>query len=288
MSTRAHTTAAIATFLMLASASQVAAQITIPTRAHETLSLELKSLRDNITLYKGDPQQLLLMSVNPDRFRPRVEYTSNANALLQIRDLYLFENPKYSTLPPEERDKEEGPVAEEWEIRLCPSGPTDFSLECERGESTLDFTDFEVRSVYIQADRTKVDVEFARQNPIVLESFTAHVPAGSFQFRKMLHARAKAMTLFVSDAACQFEITGKEFDGESTINFEGVPAEMQLAVSRKIGVRVTAPAATAARFAAPHVTQTGEDWVSQGYETATCRIRLTFAEEIPSLKVVWK
>ncbi len=229
------------------------------------------------------------MSVRPDRFKPRVEYMSRADALLRIRDLYLLSNPEYSSMAPAERAKvEDGPFPETWEIRLCPAGPTSFSLQCERGESAFDFTDFEVRSVYLQADRTKVDVEFSSQNPVVLENFTARVSAGALKFQHMVNAQAKEITLYVPDSACQFEVAGKEFAGESTINILGVPAEMRLAVSRKIGVRVTGPAATTARFGAPHMTKRGEDWVSQDYETAKCRIRLTFGEEIPNLNVDWK
>ena len=288
MSTRALSIAAIATFLMLASASQVTAQISIPTKAHETLSVEIESLRDNITLFRGDPQQLLHMNVRPDRFRPRVEYTSQAAAILRIRDLYVFDHPQYASMTAAERDKEEdGPVPEEWEIRLSPAGPTDFALQCERGEGTFDFTDLEVRNVVIRGEGTKVDVEFSSQNSIELESFAARVPGGAFQFHHMINARAKEIKLFVPDSACLFEVTGKEFAGESTINFDGVPSLMHLLVSRKVGVRVTGPAATTARFEAPHMTRSGEDLVSQGYETAKCRIRLTFGAEIPKLDVKW-
>ncbi len=288
MFTRARSITVIATMLLLALATQGAAQITLPTRPHETLSLELESLRDDITLYKGDPQHLLLMSVNPDRFRPRVEYSGAARALLRIRDLYLFENPKYSSLTPEEREKAEGPIPEEWEIRLCPSGPTSFTLQCDRGKGTFDFSEFQVQSVHIEANRTKVEVEFASQNPIVLESFFASVPAGSLRFQHLLNARAKQVTLDVPGAVCQLEVVGAESEGESVINLQSVPSEMKVVVSRKVGVRVTGPPATAAHFAAPHMAQAGEDWTSQGYEAAKCRVRFTFAEDVPKLEVAWK
>jgi hypothetical protein len=63
---------------------------------------------------------------------------------------------------------------------------------------------------------------------------------------------------------------------------------VQLLVSRKVGLRVTGPAATTAHFGAPHMTHIGEDWVSQNYETAKCRVRITFGSEVPKLKVGWK
>jgi hypothetical protein len=275
--------------LLLASVSHVAAQISLPNKAYEALSLEVRSLRDNITLYRGDPQQLLLMNVRPDRFRPRVDYVNQADALVRIRDLYVFDHPDFDTKSPEERDKEDnGPVPETWEIRLCPSAPTSFSMQCERGESTFDFTDFEVRKVDISANETKLKVEFSSQNSIELESFNAHVPGGSLQFDHMLNARAKEITLYVPDSACLLEVTGKEFEGDSAINLQGVPTEVQLLVSRKVGLRVTGPAATTAHFRAPHMTHNGEDWVSQNYEAAKCRVRITFGSEVPKLKVGWK
>jgi len=289
MFARAPSIATVATLLVLASASRVTADIAVPSQPHASLNLELQSLRDNITLYKGDPQHLLLMKVRPDRFRPRVTYTGQSDAVLQIRDLYLFENPQASSQTAAERDEaKDGPLAETWEIELCPSGPTKFSLQCERGEGVFDFTDLEVQSVHIQADGTRLDVDFSDQNPIVLEDFTAHVPTGSFRFQHMINARAKEITLYVPGSTCQFEVTGKEFEGESAINLQGEPAEMVLVVSRKVGVRVTGPAATTAHFEAPHMTHAGEDWVSQGYDVAKCRVRITFAAEVPKLHVTWK
>lgn len=288
MTARGLPIAVIAALLTFASASRGFAQISLPSKAHETLSFEIVSLRDNITLYQGDPQQLLHMNVRPDRFRPRVEYTSQAAAILRIRDLYIFDHPDYASMTPAERDEEEhGPFPEEWEIRLYPSGPTSFAMQCERGEAALDFTDFEVQRVDLRADETKVDVEFNGQNSILLESFAAHVPAGSLRFHHVLHARAKEITLSVPNSVCLFEITGEPFDGESAVSFQGVPSKLELLVSRKVGVRVTGPAATTAHFEAPHMARDGEDLVSQGYESAKCRIRLTFFEAIPELVVDW-
>jgi len=158
----------------------------------------------------------------------------------------------------------------------------------QTGKGTFDFSEFQVQSVHIEANRTKVEVEFASQNPIVLESFFASVPAGSLRFQHLLNARAKQVTLDVPGAVCQLEVVGAESEGESVINLQGVPSEMKVVVSRKVGVRVTGPPATAAHFAAPHMAQAGEDWTSQGYEAAKCRVRFTFAEDVPKLEVAWK
>jgi hypothetical protein len=36
------------------------------------------------------------------------------------------------------------------------------------------------------------------------------------------------------------------------------------------------------------MSHTGEEWVSQGYAEAKCRIHLTFGSEIPKLGVEWE
>jgi hypothetical protein len=289
MFTRAGSITATAALILLFSASQSAAQIMVPTQAFENLSVVLESLRDDVILYMGDPQQLLLMKVRPDRFRPRVQYESQTNAVLLIRDLYVANKPQALSMTAAERDQEKDlPISEVWEVRLFPSGPTKFALQFERGKSVLDFTDFEVQAVNLKTDETELEVDFSRQNPIVMESFGIRAPGGSIVFQHMINARAKEMAIYIPDTVCDFEVAGKEFEGESSISFHGVPAEMRLAVTRKVGVRITAPAATLARFKAGHMTQSGDDLVSQNYEAAKCRIRLTFAEEIPRLAVAWK
>jgi hypothetical protein len=114
------------------------------------------------------------------------------------------------------------------------------------------------------------------------------VIAGSLEFQHMINARAKEISLDLPDADCRLEITGKEFEGESAINVLGTPANMQLLVSRKVGIKVTGPAATIANFEDSHMSHTGEEWVSQGYAEAKCRIHLTFGSEIPKLGVEWE
>jgi len=290
MSMRFISFGAMVLLASLATASRVVAQISLPVKSYETLSVEIQSLRDNISLFRGDPQNLLIMEVRPNRFKPQVDYFHDAHATLKIRDLYAIDHPDFTSQMPAERDKAGGdpPLEETWEIRLSPVGPTDFALVCERGESAFDFSDFEVRRVSMRAVETKVEVEFSSQNPIALERFAARVIAGSLQFQHILHAQAKEISLDLPDAECHLEITGKEFEGESEINVLGVPAKMQLLVSRKVGLRVTGPAATIAGFEAPHMSRTGEEWVSQGYAEAKCRIHLTFGSEVPKLGVEWE
>ena len=286
---RAISFGAMAMLATLATATGAIAQISLPVKSYETLSVDIQSLRDNITLFRGDPQNLLLMEVRPNRFRPQVDYFHNANATLKIRDLYAVDHPNFSSQMPADRDKAGDPPLEEtWEIRLSPVGPTDFAVQCERGESSFDFSDFEVRKVSMRAVETKLEVEFSSQNPIQLDRFAARVIGGSLEFHHLINAQAKEISLDLPDTECRLEITGKEFDGESAINLLGVPAKMQLLVSRKVGLRVTGPAATIAGFEESHMSHTGDEWVSQGYAAATCRIHLTFGSEVPQLGVEWE
>jgi hypothetical protein len=273
----------------LATASHVAAQISLPVTSHETLSVEIESLRDDITLFRGDPQNLLRMEVRPNRFRPRVDYIDQADATLRIRDLYAVDHPDFTSQKPADRDqKGDPPLSETWEIRLSPAGPTDFALQFERGESTFDFSDFEVRRVTMRGDESRVDVEFSSPNPIALERFAARVIAGSLRFQHMMNARAKEISLDLPDSDCVLEITGKEFEGESAINVLGVPAKLQMLVSTEVGLRVTGPAATIAGFEASHMSHSGEEWVSKDYAAAKCRIHLTFGSEIAKIDVEWE
>jgi len=273
----------------LATAPCLLAQITVPAKQYQTLKVELESLRDDITLYQGDPQQLLLMDVRPNRFRPRIDYYDQTNATLRIRDLYAVDHPDFASKTPAERDKEgDPPLQEMWEIRLSPVQPTHFSLACERGKSSFDFSNIQVQRVEMRADETQVDVEFSSPNPVQLERFAARVIAGSLRFQGMINARAREITLDLPGSECHLEITGDAFEGESKITCLGEPSQMQILVSRKVGLRVTGPAATIARFAASHMSRSGEDWVSKNYASSKCRIALAFGSEVPKLDVEWE
>jgi hypothetical protein len=286
---RAVSFVAMAVMATLCAASRVAAQIALPVKSYQSLNVQIESLRDNITLYRGDPQHLLLMDVRPNRFRPRVDYFDQSDAGLRIRDQYVVDHPDYDSQTPADRDKSgDAPLEETWEMRLSPVAPTDFAVRCERGESSLDFTDFEVRKVQLRADETKLSVEFDGQNSIECERFAARVIAGSLEFKHMINVRAKEISLDLPNSACRLEIAGKEFEGESSINVLSVPATLQVLVSKKVGLRVTGPAATIAHFKDAHMGQSGDDWVSQGYDSAKCKVHLTFGSEIPKLAVKWE
>ncbi len=281
---RAGSILAVAGLLAAVPLSEGAAQdIAIPNQQYESLSFLLQSLGDNITLYMGDPQQLLLMKVRPDRFRPRVEFTPQAQAVLRVHDLDLDEKPAAGAA------EGKGTMTNQTlEIRLCPTAPTSFAVQCDQGTSSLDFTDMMVRSVDIQAKGTQLQVSFSRPNEVEMDKFVVRVPDGSFQFSGMLNARAKEMAFLITKSACELELTGKEFEGESAVTILGVPSSLRWTVSRKVGVRVGGPAATIASFKAPHMNQDGDTWVSRDFDKAKCRVKLTFSDEIPGLAVGWK
>jgi hypothetical protein len=289
MSIRAISFGAMAMLASLIPASRVTAQITLPPKSYQTLSVQIQSLRDNITLFRGDPQRLLQMEVRPNRFRPRIDYFDQSDATLKIRDLYAVDHPDFTSQSPAERDKAgDPPLSEEWEIRLTPVAPTTFALQLERGESTLDFSDFEVQGVQLRAEESKLEIQFSSQNSIPLERFAARVIAGTLRFEHMLNARAKEISLDLPNSECQLEITGKEFEGESAINLLGVPAKMHLLLSSQVGLRVTGPAATIAKFEGSHMSRAGDELVTKGYAEAKCRIHLTFGSEVPELGVEWE
>jgi len=281
---RDRTLALVGASILLVAASG-RAQIMLPTRQHDTLDFELKSLRDDVTLYMGDPQELLLMDVDPKLTTlPRATYSGQANAVLQIIDQEWSARKASGEAGGKAKD---APYGQTWEVRLSPSGPTNFSLQCDQGKNTFDFSDFQVQKIDLSTDGATLDVGFKRQNPIVMESCNIRAEDGSLRFHGVINAQAKQVALYVPGAECQIELTGKAFEGSSEITLQGPPKSLDLVVSRKVGLKISGPAATTAKFAADHMVQQGDVWASRDYDLAKCRIHLTFAEEIPKLTLKW-
>jgi hypothetical protein len=284
----AGTLAATSAALLLATATGAGAQILLPSRPHDTLDFELKSLRDDVTLYMGDPQELLLMNVRPRlTSEPRVTYSGQANAVLQITDQDLIDARGTKSAPSESDDKKDSPYGQKWEVRLSPSGPTSFVLQFDGGESSVDLTDFQVSRVDVSANGTILDVGFRSQNSMVLDNCTIHTDGGSLKFHGLVNAQAKEIALFVPRTECQLEVTGKEWAGESAITLQGVPASLQLTLSKKLGVRVSGPAGTLGHFAGERMVQDADGLVSKDFDKAKCHVRLTIAEEISHIAVKW-
>jgi hypothetical protein len=275
--------------LLLLAASSARAQILIPIQPHETLELQLHSMRDQVTLYMGIPQELLRMDCRPAHVEPRIEYTHQRNAVLRIRDQQLFQKQPPADLEtlPEKQRKQYLSDAQTWEARLYPFGPTKFFLQIDDGVGVLDFTDFEVQEVRLKAENTKLDLEFGRQNPIQMELFTTQVKNGSMEFRKVLNARAKTMAFITNGSVCTFEITGKEYEGETEIVVDGDAQELNFVFSKKIGLRIDGPADVVARFESKQLSAEGKSLVSKNFADAKCKVRLNVAKAAPKMNVDW-
>lgn len=254
----------------------------ILTQPHETLEIELHSIRDKVTLYMGDPQELLRLDCRPKHVNPRVQYAHQARAKLTIEDPSLFER-----APVEGRESDRQSAEQTWEARLYPSGPTTFRLTLEAGEGVLDFTDFDTAEVRITAPETRLDVEFGRPNPSQMEVFAATLQNGSIEFRKMLNARAKTMAFDADGARCRFAITGKEYEGRLQILLEGKAVELELRVSKKVGLRIEGPAEALKPFASHDLVAEGEGLVSKNYAKAKCKILLNVAQAAGKTRLDW-
>lgn len=272
----------------------VRAQIVIPNQQHEWLTFELHSVRDDVVLYIGDPQDFFRMYWS-GALPPRLDFTNPARvATIRIRDLSLFEEPPPLELTyiDGEEDYEEPrsriPDAQSWDMRLSPAAPAKFVLVCEEGKGVFDFTDMEVREVYLYGDSTEVRVEFSRPNLVELERCKLTAEGGKLEFREVLNARPKSVTIQTARTECDIQITGEPFDGQAEIFFEGVPKSMRIVVSRNVGLRLDGPAATISRFDADHMERRGQSLFTMDYEAQRCRLRLHFAEHIPGMQVSWE
>ena len=274
---------------LLLSASATSAQVLIPNQPHETLELELHAMRDKVTLYMGDPQELLRLWCRPVHVKPRVEYNSQARATLRIRDDQLFgKQPPgdLESMAPNERAKYLS-AEQTWEARLSPSGPTTFRLQIDDGEGVLDFTDFEVQEVRVKAKNSKLDIEIGRPNPMQMEVFGTSVQNGSIEFRKMLNARAKTMGFITTGSVCTFEITGKPYEGETQILIEGAAEELNFVLSKKVGIRVSGPSEALAHFQSKNFVAEGESLVSKDFANAKCKILLSVSQAAAKMNVEW-
>lgn len=275
--------------LTLLASTATRAEIVIPTRPHQTLELELHSIRDKLTLYMGDPPELLRLECRPAHVDPRVDFMRGERATLRIRDQQLFQAAPPANLESMSEKQREKYLsdAQTWEARLYPSGPTKFRLQIDDGEAVLDFTDFQVHDVRIKAENTRLEIDFGRPNPMQAEVFATTVQNGSAEFRKMLNARAKSMAFVTTGSACNFQLTGKEYEGETTIIFEGGAAEMNFVLSKRIGLRVDAPPEVLAHFKSKNLIADGEALASKDFAKAKCRVRLSISEAAPKMRVDW-
>jgi hypothetical protein len=269
------------------------AQYVLPTQSLLSLRVELHSLRDQVTLYQGNPQYLLEVQTHPEGVYPNIQLSPGLRATLRIRDRALLEVPAPfdSALVAEGLYPAEPtisiPEAERWEIKIYPPVATDYLLRCERGSGLFDFTDLPVKELQVIGVDAKLQVEFRRANRVPLERCRLIADGGSLKLVEFLNAHPQVVSLQVAGAQCEVEITGKRFEGHGEVYFEGSPEELQLTISKDIGLRVEGGAAILERFAAKHMRRQGEMMESEGFADQPCRITLHFAETAAKLKVSW-
>lgn len=282
---------------LMAAARTVGAEVVIPGQMHNSFLFELHSVRDEVLLYEGDPQFLLEVDLQPSNtMMPRIDFSNTAQAVvLRVRDLSLFEDTVVDSIQAAEdallgidsNPVPRPPESQVWEVQLAPACAGDYVLTCEGGKGYFDFTDLPVHEMHLLADTTDVRVEFKRPNPVPLDRFKLTSRAGKLRISQFLNARPVTASLQIDDTACEFDLTGKPFEGTSEIFFEGVPKSLKIVLPRNAGVRVEGPSGTVGRFAHAGMVVAGTALEAKDFATRTCRLRLFFSRVIPKLEVQW-
>jgi hypothetical protein len=270
------------------------AKVLIPDQQHDKMTVELHSIGDDVLFYIGDPQAFLALRARPGSIPPYVRFTNSGRVvMLRILDQTLFENlnpaeQEYLDGDAEdERPSESVPEKQSWEIRLSPASPGTFVLHVEDGKGVFDFTDLEVKDVYLQGDSSRIEVQFERPNIIPLERMKITMNGGELDFTGVLNARAKSVTLQIPRTKCRVELRGKPFDGTSEIFFEETPRSLEITVSRKVGVRISGLVENVVRFNHKDMRRDGNSLVSANYADNKCKVQLHFTQPIPNLEVDW-
>jgi hypothetical protein len=293
MNMRSATPALLA--LALAAASPTAAQnlLVIPIQAHNTLSFELHSVKDDVQLYLGDTQNLLKLELRPyASFMPIVEFSNpRQEGRLQVRDLSLFDRPLEPAPSDEDEFEEEpetqAPDRQEWVLQLAPAAPTDFVMQCDGGKGDFDFTDLPVQSLHLLADSTRVKIRFGHPNATAIERLKLTVRYGTLDFHDILNARLQLATLQVDGSKCTLDFTGKPPGGTSEVFVEGVPKSLRVSVSRRIGLHVEGTVATVLQFDRDGMVRQEMALETADFATQPAQLRLHFSRAIPKLEVNW-
>lgn len=282
---------------VMAAAGTAGAEVVIPGQMHHSFLFELHSVQDEVLLYEGDPQFLLEVDLQPSNtMMPRIDFSNTAQVVvLRVRDLSLFEDTVVDSIQAAE-DAALGidsdptprpPESQVWEVQLAPACAGDYVLTCDGGKGYFDFTDLPVHEVHLLADTTDVRMEFKRPNSVPLDRLKLTSRAGKLRISQFLNARPVTASLLIDDSACEFDFTGKPFEGTGEIFFEGVPRSLKIVLPRNAAVRVEGPSATVARFAHAGMVVAGTALEAKDFATRTCRLRLFFSRVIPKLDVQW-
>ena len=289
--------AAAVTAAVLGCAGRAAAQAVIPNQMHNSFTFELHSVKDEVLVYEGDPQNLLKADIQPvNTLYPRIEFT-NANqvVVLRVRDLSLFDAAVIDSaraaedaeLGIDEDQMDKPPLSQVWEVQLAPACAGDYVLQCDGGKGLFDFTDLPVQKVQIMADTTNVQVQFKRPNPAALERFKLTVRAGKVQFDSFLNARAKSTTLQLDNSDCTLDFTGTPFTGDSEVFFEGAPKRLRITVPHNTGLHVEGPSAIVTRFDRAGMAVVGAALETAGFDVQRCKLRFYFSQPLPKVEIHW-
>ncbi len=289
-------TLALALLLAGSSASGAAAQniLVVPQQAHNSLTFELHSVKDDVQLYLGDSQNLLKLELRPyGDFPPQVEFTNpRLEGTLRVLDLSVLEEPPSPPEPGDEEYEDQSkpqrpPDKQQWVLQLAPAAPTDFVMQCDGGKGNFDFTDLPVRTVHLLADSAAVEVKFGHPNAQVIERFKLTVRYGSMAFRDILNARLQVATLQLDESRCKLEFTGKPSAGLSEVFVEGSPLSLEVSLSRQIGVHVEGVVATVLQFDREGMVRQEMALETATFASQPSQLRLHFARPVPKLQVRW-
>ena len=285
--------AACAVLAVLAPAA-ARAQYVIPYKTLQSLRVELHSLRDDVTLYIGNPQQLLELKTHPEDVYPHIELGPGQYPTLRIRDQVLLDVPA----PPDSEFADEEPLpaattgampeAHRWEVLLSPPAPTEFLLRCERGSGNFDFSDLPVKEVQLIGVSAALTVDWHRRNLVPLERCRLVADGGSLEVRALLNGLPRVVTVQCPLADVDFQVTGKPFDGTLEIFFEGAAAAMRLLLSDKIGVQVTGPPPLLQQLVGERLQPRDASVATSHYDDSKCKVRLFIADAPRSLEIAWE
>ncbi len=95
------------------------------------------------------------------------------------------------------------------------------------------------------------------------------------------------MAFVTEGSVCNLEVTGKEYEGETSIVFEGALDELNLVLSKKVGWHIDAPDEVLNKFEQKNLAVEGSSLVSKNFANAKCKIRLNLSAAPGKMTVEW-
>jgi hypothetical protein len=171
------------------------------------------------------------------------------------------------------------------ELQLGTGVPTDLDLAFGAGRAELELGGIPLRRLTVQTGASDSNLTFSAANPVVCES--ASIEAGAARFRATGLGNLNARTLKVSGGAgdVHLDFTGAwQDDMRATVDV-GL-GSLTLRFPRSIGVHIARSGALSS-FNGQDMVRRGNDFYSEGWETAERRLNLTLNAAIGTVRVVW-